>query len=395
MDGSEHLTVTLEARQAVAANLLGRLADDIDITPTQYARAKTAYETVGEVVQNAGGPILANAKVFPQGSFAIGTVIKPVDREDGEFDVDLACRLAVKEIDIAPHLAKAMLGNALKADGRYQPKLREKTRCWRIEYAGDFHLDICPLAIASQQLDAIPDKELAQWVYTAPERYAGWFNKFADHVRDTRFAKDVALEAHVDPFPDANQNKGWLRRVVQLLKLHRDQWRLNARDELKEFAPISIILTTLAARAVERQPGFFSTERRPFEVVDAIVQGLDRGIEELHDAGGKLEIWVRSPVAHENFANRWNEDPKWLEAFQAWLADAKASVAALVDAHGLDSGNDALAKGFGNRIASRVLTEYGSAMAERRDRNELTYTAAGLGVSTAGLAVPRHTFFGE
>jgi hypothetical protein len=394
MDGSEHLIVTLEARQAVAANLLGRLADDIDITPTQYARAKTAYETVGQVVQNAGGSILANAKVFPQGSFAIGTIIKPVDREDGEFDVDLACRLAVKVSVIAPQQAKAMLGNALKGDGRYEPKLREKTRCWRIEYAGDFHLDICPLAIVSQQLDAIPDKELAQWVYTAPERYAEWFNKFADRVRDTRFAKDLALEAHVDPFPDANENKGWLRRVVQLLKRHRDQWRLNAHDDLKEFAPISIILTTLAARVVERHTEFFSAERRPFEVVNAILQGLTGGIE-VRNAAGQPQIWVQSPVADENFANRWNEDPKWQQAFQAWLADAKASVAALVDAHGLDSGNDALAKGFGNRIASRVLTEYGSAMAERRDRNELTYTAAGLGVSASGLAVPRHTFFGE
>jgi len=394
MDGSEHLTVTLEARQAVAANLLGRLADDIDITPTQYARAKNAYETVGEVVQNAGGTILANAKVFPQGSFAIGTVIKPVDREDGEFDVDLACRLDVKASAIAPQQAKAMLGNALKADGRYQPKLREKPRCWRIEYAGDFHLDICPLAIVNPQLDAIPDRELAQWVPTAPERYAEWFNKFADRVRDIRFAKDVALEAHVDPFPEASENKGWLRRVVQLLKRHRDQWRLSARDELKEFAPISIILTTLSARVVERNPEFFSAERRPFEVVHAIVHGLAGGIE-VRDAAGKPEVWIQSPVAHENFANRWKDDRKWQEAFQAWLADAKASVAALVNTYGLDSGKDVLAKGFGNRIASQVLTEYGSAMAERRDRNELTYTTAGLGVSTAGLAVPRHTFFGE
>ena len=117
MDGSEHLTVTLEARQAVAANLLGRLADDIDITPTQYARAKTAYETVGQVVQNAGGSILANAKVFPQGSFAIGTIIKPVDREDGEFDVDLACRLDVKVSVIAPPTGQGDAGE--RFEGRW------------------------------------------------------------------------------------------------------------------------------------------------------------------------------------------------------------------------------------------------------------------------------------
>lgn len=165
-------------RESQVAHLLERVANTIDITPTEYERAKTSYETISEVVTNSADPRLATAKVFPQGSFAIGTVIRPVDKDDGEIDVDLACRLNATTA-LHPSAAKKLIGDRLSNDARYRSILEEKSRCWRVNYAGSFHLDICPLVSATQS-DAIPDKELARWIPTQPEAFASWFNKLAE-----------------------------------------------------------------------------------------------------------------------------------------------------------------------------------------------------------------------
>nr|WP_245187932.1 nucleotidyltransferase [Frateuria flava] len=387
-------TPALEARQIEAASLLGRLADDLDISPTQYERAKKAYESIGELVELDLHPMLASASVFPQGSFALGTIIQPIDRRDGEFDVDLACRLDANTELVSPTEAKRILGQCLRKDGHYREKLEEKSRCWRINYAGSFHLDICPL-VRGPASDAVPDKELASWILTSPEKYAAWFNGLADRVRPLR-RSNIALEAQVDPFPESNSDKGWLRRVVQLLKRHRDQWRMRASPEMKEFAPISIILTTLAARVVEQNPSLASSTSSPYAVVNQVLTGLKDGIKGPLECG---EWLIQSPVANENFANRWNQDQRWARAFDLWHRDALRTLHSLVSAHGLDSGKRVLAEGFGEGVADKVVEEYGTALREARDRGQLKYSEGGLIVAAAhaspGVSVPRHTFFGE
>lgn len=394
MDGSNGVNPSLEARETLAASLLGKLADEIDISSAQYLRAQKAYETVSTALAASTHPTLVHAAVFPQGSFAIGTTVKPIDREDGEFDVDLACRLDKSVNTLRPDEAKKILGDCLKADDRYESKLEEKTRCWRINYSGDFHLDVCPLAKASLELDAIPDRALMKWIPTSPEQYAVWFKQLADSVQAWREADRIALEAHVDPFPEANPNKGWLRRVVQLLKRHRDQWRMKAGEDIKEFAPISVILTTLAARVVERQPEFFKQQAlRPYQIIKRILEDLPKGIT-TETINGREELWVKSPVADENFANRWNEDDGWRQAFEAWLIDAHASVHQLVESHGLDSGKQVLAESFGSHVAGKVFAEYGAVMRAARDAGQLKIERGGLSLAAAGTAVKQHTFFG-
>ncbi|UNP30736.1 hypothetical protein [Lysobacter gummosus] len=50
-------------REALAAQLLGRVADSLDITPTQFERAKQAYEAITGVVTTSRDARLASAKV--------------------------------------------------------------------------------------------------------------------------------------------------------------------------------------------------------------------------------------------------------------------------------------------------------------------------------------------
>jgi hypothetical protein len=383
-------------REALAAQLLGRVADSLDITPTQFARAKQAYETISEVATNSSDPRLTSAKVFPQGSFAIGTVIRPADNEDGEFDVDLACRLFATT-SLSPFVAKRLIGDQLAADARYAHKLKEKPRCWRVNYEGDFHLDICPLVLADQS-DAIPDKELARWILTHPEAYAAWFNELANRARTRVLNERVVMKAEVVPFPDENPDKGWLRRLVQLLKRHRCLWCQRAGEQ-SDFAPISIILTTLAARSFEREINAGRQFANPYALMQRVIAGMPDGIEQ-RLVDGQQQWWVQSPVAAENFANRWNEDRRWAEAFADWHQDALANVHRLIAVTGLDGARPLLEHSFGAIASTKAIKAYAEAATTARDTGKLRFvpTAGGLittSSAVAGIAVPRHTFFGD
>ena len=69
--------------------------------------------------------------------------------------------------------------------------------------------------------------------------------------------------ASVEPLPiDGKKSKLPLQRAVQLLKRHRDVTYANSTKEEKAAAPISIIITTLAAHAYQGEGDVLSTTER-------------------------------------------------------------------------------------------------------------------------------------
>ena len=59
-------------------------------------------------------------------------------------------------------------------------------------------------------------------------------------------ADRLSIKADVEPHPEQIQIKGLLKRIVQIAKCHRELMFANDR---RNCAPISIIITTLAAHA--------------------------------------------------------------------------------------------------------------------------------------------------
>jgi len=122
--------------------LLDQVCRALQLTPTQYLDAKKKYEAVGEWLGAEGSLLqLFRPVIYPQGSMRLGTTNRPWRRE--EFDLDLVCQfhgcgnanpLAVYD---AVHVR-------LAGHGTYKPILEKKKRCVRLNYAGDFHLDILP-----------------------------------------------------------------------------------------------------------------------------------------------------------------------------------------------------------------------------------------------------------
>lgn len=66
--------------------IFDNLANGLNITQTMMEKAETAYHALGEHIKNTNEEW--DVTIYPQGSFQLGTVIKPVNDEE-QYDVDL------------------------------------------------------------------------------------------------------------------------------------------------------------------------------------------------------------------------------------------------------------------------------------------------------------------
>lgn len=369
------------SRRAQLDELLTYGAEAIDLTPTQYDDAVQRYQAVGTWL-NKPGILLAAADplIYPQGSIAIGTATKPVGKD--EFDLDLVCQLH-PGAGTSPAALKRAIGQRLRENALYLERLEEKNRCWRIVYAGEFHMDILPgrpdPRFAHGTALLVPDKELAAWKETDPKGYATWF---AERSRlSIAASKGIRADVEAPPPSPHISTKTPLQLAVQILKRHRD---LSLGHD--EDAPISIIITTLAASAYVGQDSVFDTLRY-------LILRMPSFIET--DAAGQAV--VRNPVNPlENFADKWREAPRKKQRFFEWLQVARHDLDRL-SSTSLPDAVKALAPLVGERAGSEAVRRYGARIHDQRTTGLRALAATGaLGVTSAqARPIPRQTFFGR
>ena len=130
------------AKQRLLDELLLMGAECLDLTESEHADAVGKYGAVGRWLDARESALrIYRPVVFVQGSVAIGTASKAVGRE--ERDIDLVCRMHLPH-EISQARAKQMVGERLRQNGTYAEILEEKNRCWRLNYAGQLHMDILP-----------------------------------------------------------------------------------------------------------------------------------------------------------------------------------------------------------------------------------------------------------
>ena len=143
---------------------LKREIDKLDISPTNYQLAVERYKAVGKSIEEyLKKEYGLEVHIYPQGSFKIGTVIHPADRDDG-YDIDLVCEVQQAKYKITPQQLKEMIGQALKSDSVYKDMIdKEGRRCWTILYKEQngikFHIDVLPSV--PENIDIIEDTTIA------------------------------------------------------------------------------------------------------------------------------------------------------------------------------------------------------------------------------------------
>jgi hypothetical protein len=338
--------------------LLTKAAEVLDIPDHVYEDATLKYEEVGEWLSAEGSALTGyEPEIYVQGSFRLGTVIHPITDAD-EYDIDLVCRLAIKKEQTTQADLKDLVGARLKQHAELSKILSPSRRCWNLNYPSEkqmpaFHMDVLP---AIPNLERQPtgllltDTELKLWQKSNPKAYADWFYSRMETVfQARRAALAEALAANIEDVPEW-QVKTPLQITVQILKRHRDIYFQKTPD----IKPVSIILTTLAARAYNGEADIMDALSGILQVIEAR-WGQPGYVE---NRGGRW--WVANPVEpDENFAHKWNEYPDRREAFQKWLWQVKADFTRAQKSTTLTEAVDVLSPAIGRRTVLTAARDLG------------------------------------
>ncbi|MBZ0169294.1 hypothetical protein MELA_00088 [Candidatus Methylomirabilis lanthanidiphila] len=345
--------------------ILRDLSDELDVPPSKYREAKEHYDAVGAWLGDDDSELAPyEPTIYPQGSFAFGTAVRPLG--DDEYDVDAVCLLQLSPDQVTQQQLKALVGDRLKHQrSRYEEMLEPPDggrRCWTIQYAdaSKFHLDVLPaipddygrvIALGvpekwAQHAICLTDRKTwsvdPEWPRSNPKGYIAWF-KDCMRVRldEAKHALAVAKQADVETIEDFDVRTP-LQRLIQILKRHRDV-RYNGDDD----KPISIIITTLAARAYDNET----------DLAEAILNVVPRMRQSIEQRDGVW--WVPNPVnPQENFADKWTEPPRKAEIFFEWLTAVEQQYRNLLSDKGWNNVGEHLEAAFGSRDAKAAIAKY-------------------------------------
>ena len=363
-------------------DLLWRICVGLQITPTQYESAKQHYTAVGHWLEADGSLLQVLApSIYPQGSVLIGTTVRPQGRT--EYDVDLVCEFlradwrAIRN----PVVLLDAVEERFKQHDTYRGMIKRRNRCISLIYKGAFHLDIlpgCPDPSTGQRCLVVPDRQLRGWRASNPKGFASWFESRAD-------AFDRALLEKAAPFPGQEEvdDKPPLKRAVQLLK----RWRDLYYAEMADVAPISIVLTTLAAT-------YYGGEGTAGEALRAILDGIVCNLP-----AGRGRLIVLNPTnPKEDLSERWDEGNRYaafVSGIQAFRDDWQNALAA----DGYTDITRRLEKLFGEELAKSAVKQQAELIEKARHEGSLG-TRRGLGtlgaaVGPAFVPVRRNSFYGD
>ena len=241
------------------------LRDEVNLNQSRLDRLETSVGAVNDYLKDN---LPGYQTMDKQGSYALGTLIKPVDDND-EYDADIQIVINPnpkwEAKDYVPAINKTLAGNK-----NYVDKLRLKTRCVTVDYARDFHLDVVPRVTINGK-HYVCNRTDNKFEETDGTGYREWFN-------------------------EKNRITGGnLKRVVRLLK--------HLRDHKNSFTAKSILLTTLAGNAIKvSDEGTAAVST----VADTLETVLSRMNDYLQQHPNMPEI--KNPVLPtENFNRHWDQ----------------------------------------------------------------------------------------
>lgn len=383
----------MDTMEQMLSMLLDGAVETLDIPPHMQDLAIQSYEEVGTWLSERGG---YRCRVYPQGSFRLGTVVRP-QTASGDFDIDLVFLMRVAKENTSQQRLKEDVGTLLRSYLAWKKRhghagglqsCESRRRCWTMDAPSDgFHLDVLP-AIPDLGPQGGPtgilltDKELFHWQHSDPIGYANWFRRRSHELQQKAITAAAHRGVEVEDVP-IWEFRTTLQRVVQILKWHCMLYFANDIEN----RPPSILLTTLAARAYGGESDLFTATRNA-------LAGMNRHIEPRDGTE-----WVPNP-AHEgeNFVDKWAEYPDRRIAYFAWHNDLVRTLddAVALEGQGLQAAATRLADSFGSEPIQKSALRYGKRMRRHTADGSLRLNANGkLSPNSAGIAVPRHNFYGQ
>lgn len=390
---------------------LNSICEQLDLTQTQLDRIETAYEAVGNHLASSDDALLKDAQIYVQGSVRLRTTVKPIGKD--EFDIDLICYLP-NSTGCTRDEMLAAVDKRLKESDRYKSLVVPLSRGFRIDYAGDYHLDITPardhelMPLISGHAIWVPDKR-EQWKESNAKGMAEWFDtikRLTPKQHQSMLLSKSQNNETVEQLPNQSL-KAPLNRIIQILKRHRDEWAEENKNQLSEYKPISVLITTLASLAYESISIGSSIYTNDFDILLDVIELMPEFIITDQFSG---EIKVCNPsMKQENYAEKWNrtknnEGNKLRQAFDAWHRNAIEAFDDLANQQGQGEDNffNSLGRYFGERPVQATRNNLIGEIAVARKSGQL-FSQTGIGLlstsvslnAAKAVATPSNTFFGN
>jgi len=352
--------------------LLARIAQELQLDKSRSDRMEIAYNAVADLLKRDNDFFdKLEIEVYAQGSKRTGTTVKPINGED--FDLDIVLHIYDPYYNHSPEEIFNALVRSLEKDSYYKEIMEKKSRCVRLNYKSDFHMDILPGCMPDlfqKEMIMIPEKALKSWTSGNPKGFSKWFLEIAVSAKEPylrRYA-EVLLKAQVETekLPTELYLKSPLQRGVQLIKRCRD---IYFQD--KDFRVSSIVLTTLIAQ-------FYEGEESIFETLDQVVNRIKASY--LDAFSRKVKFKVINPVnPDEDFTDSWTD--RHYESFYNFISDFHKKWNSLKNS--FESSKEDYIQLFGEGVYKKALSD--QAFNFRNSTKD--YFAKSSGLITSGKAL--------
>ncbi len=238
----------------------------------------------------------APPKFHTQGSYAMGTIINPVD---GEYDIDDGIYLQNLEQDKSkwpePETVHQWILDAV--DDHTKDKPVDKRTCVRVIYAGEYHIDL-PIYCMHEGKPYLAEKGEAGWHVSDPKGITNWF--MDELVQKGDQLKRVVC--YFKAWADAKPKSPSLPSGLVLTVLAAEGFQGDIRDDVSYAQTISSVLTRLNISTVIKNPNDASedlaqriskAEMDNFKVCLAtLVKNAEQALKE-QDKEKACKIWIR------------------------------------------------------------------------------------------------------
>ncbi len=366
----------------------------LDISPTMYRNAVEKYKVITKFLSDCG----IEADMYPQGSFAFGTVVRPNAKDpSANYDLDFICQVSGNRSDFTPSELRKKIESVLTSSGVYGGKLEVYEECFTIEYADisgvGFTIDIVPAADETYENKnrlikkskspeligtaiAIPKhngNRNYSWLTNDPKGFRTWFDEINEPFlissrvayRQRLFEENRAIYSSVEEIPNELERSA-LQRVIQLLKYHRDVYyaKLKDGDDLK---PISAIINAVVAQiASQHTPDCSVFELLEFVLNEFNIYAQQEKLtfKEFSQVYGNRTVfsrpdgkWYISNPANpeDNLADKWNQDGRIPMHFFRWVKVVRADLIESLQQENEQQFRTAIENGLGSILVSSVL----------------------------------------
>jgi len=365
--------------------ILVTLCGKLQLSDYLYELAEERYFTIADTIENATALKNVSLNMYPHGSFRLKTTVKPLSGE--EYDLDFVVEIgADNDNEMTPTELYEHIFRVLSNDGVHNKMVEKKSRCIRVKYANDFHIDIMP----GKQINAltkeiiVPDKELKNWYHHSnPIRYAEWFEEQARTKIITELNQMRKIQCSAEPIEEHEivTRLEPLRRAVQLIKRYRDVYC----DKHDAVAVRSIIICTLMGYITSS----YSDE---LQIIIDFCSYVNRCALE---SAGKPFV-VKNPVVDEILSEKWDENIQNYKDFIAMIEALKKDIVCLKTLSINSDINILLKEMFGETVTNDAIKEYTKNISKQRNEGKLSVDSTGkINAANIGVPIRKNTFYGE